>query len=111
MNIITRLIHAIRRLADAPLHVQPTLNRKQRRTLAQMKSGELRARRERTFLMQAKRRSSKRGDHGAKAKRAFTYGVQKGTEFTIERTQSAYLMGLENGRKAQPFWKRWVPAS
>lgn len=107
-SLIARLIHAIRRQADAPIDDTPKLNRKQRRELARQRPGEQRMRMQRTFIAQAKRRSSKRGDHGAKSRRAFTAGVRKGTEWTHVQIKQAYAVGLKEGRAQGSLLRRFA---
>lgn len=87
---------------------KPVLNRAARRELANMKPGEQRMRRERTLLMQAKRRSGERGDHGAKARRAYQDGVRWGLGFTKQQALKAYAIGVQEGRHQRPFWERLI---
>lgn len=90
---------------------EPSLNRAQRRALARIKPGELRMRRERTFIAQAKRRSSTRGDHGAKSKRAFNAGIEQAVRYLNVRIQQAYVQGLKEGRAQGGLLRRFATKS
>lgn len=105
-SLIGRLIHAIRRQADAPVDDTPKLNRAQRRGLANMKPSELRMRRDRTFIAQSKRRKGSRGDHGAKSKRAYQAGVENAVRYLNVRIQQAYVLGLKEGRAQRGLVRR-----
>ena len=108
-GLVSRVQNLIARKRDADPEPSPSLNRKQRRALDRMKPGELRMRRERTYLAQAKRRTSSKGDHGAKAKRAYATGLQQGTEFALAKVQQAYVLGIEKGRADHQPWYSVIP--
>lgn len=79
---------------------QPEFNRRQRRAIAFA----------RTFTRIYKRKRKKgitRGDHGAKARRAFALGQRVARDVVEARVRDAYLLGLEAGKKQQVPSGRW----
>ena len=109
-GLVSRVRDLIRRKPDANPEPSPSLNRRQRRDqlFRAPHSAEARMRQQRTHAMQAARRKSQRGDHGAKSRRAFRAGIEATLRWADLRIRQAYAQGRKDERSRSGLLSRFA---